>query len=205
MSQTIRIFYQLLFILSFNALSGQFAFEDSELIFNGKDLSNWTVEPKQENIWWAIKSGILAAKSDKEETGSTLWTIEEYEDFAMTLDFKMGEGVVDSGVFLRGENAQSPQIQIGISGSLKVDMTASPYVPKMGYPVKADVSEALKNNQWNTMTILAVKNNFKVWLNNQKVLEYNLENSSLSGPIGLQLHPNRTMQIQFKDIYLKKL
>ena len=48
---------------------------------------------------------------------------------------------VDSGIFIRGENPQNPQIQIGISGSLNRDMTASPYVPKQGYPI-----EALKNH-----------------------------------------------------------
>ena len=63
----------------------------------------------------------------------------------------------------------------------------------------------LKKKQWNTMTILAIKNNYKVWLNEQKVLDYTLENASLKGAVGLQLHPKRTMDIQFKEIFIKKL
>jgi hypothetical protein len=52
---------------------------------------------------------------------------------------------------------------------------------------------------------LAVKNNYKVWLNGQKVLDYTLENANLKGAIGLQLHPNRTMDIKFKEIFIKEL
>jgi hypothetical protein len=55
------------------------------------------------------------------------------------------------------------------------------------------------------MTILAVKNNYKVWLNGQKVMDYILENANLKGAIGLQLHPNRTMDIKFKEIFIKEL
>jgi hypothetical protein len=84
-------------------------------------------------------------------------------------------------------------------------MTGSPYVPKQGYPLKAEVENILKKKQWNTMTILAIKNNYKVWLNEQKVLDYTLENASLKGAVGLQLHPKRTMDIQFKEIFIKKL
>ena len=84
-------------------------------------------------------------------------------------------------------------------------MTGSPYVPKQGYPLKAEVENILKKKQWNTMTILAIKNNYKVWLNGQKVMDYILENASLKGAIGLQLHPNRTMDIEFKEIFIKEL
>ena len=180
-------------------------FSEKDRLFNGRNLKNWTVTPDKENIWWSVKDGILYAKSDAEETGSNLWSQEEYQDFLMRLEFKMGSGTVDSGVFLRGENPESPQIQIGISGSLKVDMTGSPYVPKQGYPAKAEVENLLNVKGWNTMLIKVVKNHYEVWLNGEGVLDYTLDNASLQGPVGLKLHPGRTMDIMFKEIYIKKL
>ncbi len=194
-----------LFLFATSSALAQIDFQKEDQVFNGKDLNNWTVIPETQVNSWNAKNGILYAKSDAAETGSNLWTTTEYEDFAVQLQFKMGGGIVDSGVFIRGENPESPQIQIGISGSLKVDMTGSPYVPKQGYPQKAAVEQILKNKKWNTLTILAVKNNYKVWLNGQKVLDYQLENASLKGPVGLQLHPNRTMDIEFKEILIKEL
>ncbi|MGA1029317.1 MAG: 3-keto-disaccharide hydrolase [Flavobacteriaceae bacterium] len=187
-------------------LSAQEKFKKKDLFFNGKNFENWA-EPEN-NIWWSItEEGHLVAKSDPDKKGSTLWSQEAFEDFAIRLEFKMGEGTVDSGIFMRGENPQNPQIQIGISGSLKRDMTGSPYVPKQGYPVDAlkDHPNVLKDGAWNTLEAKAVGNNYQVWLNNVKVLDYQLENANLKGPTGLQLHPGRDMDIAFKNIYLKRL
>lgn len=195
----------LVLLLTSTTVFSQVDFNTKDKVFNGKNLKNWRVLPDQPNIWWTVNEGVLLAKSDTDQTGSTLWTKKTYEDFAVRLEFKMGNGTVDSGVFLRGENPESPQIQIGISGSLKVDMTGSPYVPKQGYPKKAEVENILQSKAWNTMTIIAEKNNYKVWLNNQMVLNYTLENASLEGPVGLQLHPGRTMEIEFREIFIKKL
>ena len=195
----------LVLLLTSTTVFSQVDFNTKDKVFNGKNLKNWRVLPDQPNIWWTVNEGVLLAKSDIDQTGSTLWTKKTYEDFAVRLEFKMGDGTVDSGVFLRGENPESPQIQIGISGSLKVDMTGSPYVPKQGYPKKAEVENILQSKAWNTMTIIAEKNNYKVWLNNQMVLNYTLENASLEGPVGLQLHPGRTMEIEFREIFIKKL
>src|SRR5699024_6811693 len=118
-----------------------------EKIFNGRNLEGWVI-PKN-NIWWTVKEEVLTARSGPERKGSILWTKKSYKNFIFQADFKMGEGVVDSGIFLREENLQ---IQIGISGSLKRDMTASPYIPGVGYPIEAEkLNEALDVTGWNTM------------------------------------------------------
>ena len=206
MKKQTRLFSNLfLFLFSTSSALAQIDFQKEDQVFNGKDLNNWTVIPETQVNSWNAKNGILYAKSDAAETGSNLWTTMEYEDFAVQLQFKMGGGIVDSGVFIRGENPESPQIQIGISGSLKVDMTGSPYVPKQVYPAKAEVENLLNVKGWNTMLIKAVKNHYEVWLNGEGVLDYTLDNASLQGPVGLQLHPGRTMDIMFKEIYIKKL
>ena len=173
-------------------------------IFNGKNLEQWKVPDN--NIWWTVKDGILYGKSDPTKTGSDLWTKSDYKDFVIQLDFKFGEGTIDSGIFMRGEDARNPQIQIGISGSLKRDMTASPYVPKQGYPVEAQgVQQLLKQNDWNTIKARAVGNTYTVWLNGKEVMNYTLENANLEGPVGLQVHPGKDMSIAFRNIYLAKL
>ncbi|MED5417307.1 MAG: DUF1080 domain-containing protein, partial [Verrucomicrobiota bacterium] len=87
-------------------------------LFNGKDLTGWKV-PKN-NIWWSVTDGTIVAKSGPKKRGSNLWTEKEYTDFNMSCEFRF-DGKGDSGVFLRDGGQQ---IQIGISGSLKRDMTA---------------------------------------------------------------------------------
>ncbi|MGI9549888.1 MAG: 3-keto-disaccharide hydrolase [Aurantibacter sp.] len=191
-----------LFVVS--TVSGQETETKMASLFDGTDLDHWQVPDN--NIWWTIEGEVLWAKSDPDQKGSILWTKTAYNDFVVQLDFKFGEGTIDSGIFMRGDDEKNPQIQIGISGSLKRDMTASPYVPKSGYPVEAEgIKELLKMDDWNTLKAKAVGNEYTAWLNGKEVMSHTLENANLKGPIGIQLHPGRDMSIQFKNISAAKL
>jgi len=171
-------------------------------IFNGKNLKGWYVTPDN-NIWWEVQDGKIHTENDPTKTGSILWTDKEYEDFIIETDFLMGAGTIDSGIFLRSEK---DQIQIGISGSLKRDMTGSPYIPGKAYPVEAQgVKELLKRNDWNTMKVKVVGKTYTVWLNGKEVMTYESESIPEKGQIGLQLHPNTEMSIDFKNIKVGKL
>lgn len=170
-------------------------------IFNGKNLTGW--KAPEGNVWWSAGKGQLLAKSTPDKKGSILWTEKIYTNFIIRLDFKMIDGTVDSGVFLRSE---TDQIQIGISGSLKRDMTASPYIPGLRYPVEAKgVAQLLKPKDWNSMQIKVVDKTYTVWLNGTEVMTYTSEKIVASGPIGLQLHPNTDMTIRFRRIAVGEL
>ena len=170
-------------------------------VFDGKSLSGWRVPDG--NIWWSVEEGTLKVESGPERSGSVLWTEKKYVNFVMQLDFKFGKGTVDTGVFLRNEKEQ---IQIGISGSLKRDMTGSPYIAGKGYPVEAEgVSDLLKLNDWNGMTIVAIGKNYTVWLNGKQVMTYNSASAIEKGPIGLQLHGGNAMSVQFRNLRIAEL
>ena len=86
-------------------------------IFNGKDLSGWKTDLE---ACWTVADGILHAHNDPNQTGDILVTEKLYRNFEVQMDFKLGVGRVDSGIFLRDSQEQ---IQIGESGSLKRDMS----------------------------------------------------------------------------------
>jgi hypothetical protein len=188
------------FILLMAVVSTQAQDPKLKKIFNGKNLKGW-VEPDN-NVWWTVNDGILFVKSTAEKKGSILWTESKYENFIIQADFLMGDGTVDSGIFLRSEH---DQIQIGISGSLKRDLTASPYIPKKGYPVEAKVKDILKLKDWNTMKVKVVGSTYTVWLNGNEVMTYTSDNMPASGPVGFQLHPGNEMSCSFKNIRLAAL
>ncbi len=170
-------------------------------IFNGKDFEGWVLP--DDNLWWKVEGGVLVAKSGPEQKGSILWTSAHYRDFIFQADFKMGDGTVDSGIFMRKDH---DQIQIGQSGSLKRDMTCSPYIPGKGYPVEANgVADLLDEKGWNTIKIKAVGNTYTTWLNGQEVMEYVSETAVDEGPIGIQLHPNREMSIEYRNILVAEV
>ena len=177
--------------------------DDGELksIFNGKDLTGWDVPDN--NIWFTVKDGVLKLENGPQKKGQTLWTSDEYENFEMEFDFKMGKGTVDSGVYVRNSREQ---IQIGISGSLKRDMTGSPYISGKGYPVEAKgVKELLKLDDWNTMKICAEGKKYTVWLGGEKIMTYESDSAIEKGKIGIQLHGNRVMSIEYRNLKARSL
>ena len=170
-------------------------------IFNGRDLTGWVVP--ENNVWWSVDNGVLLAKNGPQRKPSVLWTDQEYDNFVLQVQFKFGTGTVDSGVFLR---TTGEQIQLGISGSLNRDMTASPYIAGKGYPVVAQgVKELLKPHNWNQLTIVAIGKTYTVWLNGRLVMTYDSETAVEKGPVGLQVHAGNTMSIEFRDICLAEL
>ena len=119
------------------------------------------------------------------------------------MDFKFGNDTIDSGIFIRDIHEQ---IQLGVSNSLKVDMTCSPYISGKGYPIKANnIEHLLKPKDWNSVKVKAVGSKYIVWLNGEKVMTYDSDTAVEEGPVGLQVHPGKKMQISFKNIKVAEL
>ena len=175
----------------------------STSLFNGKDLAGWKIPSGNEKVgWYQAKQGILELRSGPKKKGSVLWTKKNYKDFEVDLEFRFVDGTIDSGIHLRN----SDQIQIGISGSLKRDMTCSPYIPGKGYPVEAsDVAKLLKAKDWNKVKIRAVGPKYTTWLQGKEVMNYESGSAKEEGPIGIQLHGNRNMKIDFRNLTIKEL
>ncbi len=173
-------------------------------IFNGKDLAGWKApDGNEEKGWYSAADGILKVKNGPDKKGSILWTKKSYRDFVMEFDFRFGEGVIDTGIHIRNDK---DQIQIGISGSLKRDMTGSPYIPGKGYPIEAKgVAELLKAKDWNTMKIKAVGKQYTVWLQGKQVMTYKSDGAIDEGPLGIQLHGGWVMSVDFRNIKLAEL
>lgn len=188
-------------LLSFFAAASLQAAPQS--LFDGKSLDGWRV---QDSAYWTAKDGILIGESDEtpaKKKGSILWTTKDYKDFTFETEFRFS-GKIDSGVFLRNF---ADQIQIGISGSLKRDMTGSPYIaPKGKYPVEAEgVAALLKEGDWNKLKITAKGPVYTVELNGKKVVEYTSDTAIEKGPIGFQVHPNVLMKIEYRDIKIEEI
>ena len=175
----------------------------SHTIFNGENLNGWKVPQGNEKAgWYNVINNVLEIRSGPKKKGSVLWTEKEYGNFEMELEFRFIGGTIDSGIHLRN----SDQIQIGISGSLKRDMTCSPYIPGRGYPVEAkNIQKLLKSKGWNQMKIRAVGPKYTVWLQGQEVMNYESGSAKKEGPVGIQLHGNRSMKIDFRNLSINEI
>ncbi|HZR17275.1 MAG TPA: DUF1080 domain-containing protein [Verrucomicrobiae bacterium] len=179
------------------------AAQEFKPIFNGKDLTGWQVPDP--NPFWHVVDGVLVGENDTAMKGHVLYTQKPYKDFIIELEAKWS-GEIDSGIMLRHPELQ---LQIGISRSLKKDMTCSFYTNgQEKYPEAGQAKELnkyLKPGDWNKIRLQAHGDVFTAWLNGHKVVEYTDARFPDPYAIGLQIHPGLKMKIEFRNIQLQDL
>lgn len=182
------------------AAAHAFADDGWQPLCNGTDLAGWRSAPQLDH--WSVKDGIITGKNGAEKKGSVLWTEAKFSDFVLETDFRF-EGTVDSGVFIKGETYQ---VNLGISSSLKSDMTGSIYAPTDGekYPGKArGVAGVMKRGEWNRLRVEAKGKRITVQLNGHEVLAYDTKALETTGPLGLQVHAGLDMKIEFRNLRIQ--
>jgi hypothetical protein len=167
---------------------------DLPAIFNGIDLAGWKIvgEP-----YWTVVDDAIVGQSDDRMKDSMLFTERAYGDMIMEAEVRFS-GEIDSGIMVRKPELQ---VQIGVSRSLKRDMTCSFYTGT--YPEEARAPKAadiLKPGEWNRIRVEAKGDTFTVWLNGQRVSQYTDAKYAEPGPIGLQIHAHVRMKVEFRDI-----
>lgn len=161
-------------------------------LFNGKDTAGW----KDSAGHWTVKDGVL----HYDGKGDSLVSAEDYGDFEMFVDWKIGPKG-DSGIYVRGK----PQVQIwddpiGSGGLYNNKVNPSKPLVVADKPV----------GEWNTFHIVMKGDRVTVDLNGKRVVENTpLENwpdykdpLPATGTIELQHHGN---PLEFRNIYIKKL
>ena len=176
-----------------------------EKLFDGKTLDGWESDPAERiDDWKVVKGEIVGA--NPHEKGSILWTTKSYKNFDLTLQYITDTEQYDTGVFVR---AESHQVQVGISGSLKKDMTGCIYAPKDNkgnYPASTDkIDKYHKVGKWNKLRIVVSDKRIQTFLNGEPFVDYTAVTIPDEGPIGLQLHPGVNMKVRFKNITIKEL
>ena len=163
-------------------------------IFNGRDFTGWKLPAEP---YWRVVDGTIVGESDADKKGSMLYTEQAYGDVVFETEFRF-QGDIDSGIMLRKPETQ---VQIGISRSLKRDMTGSFYVGK--YPEEAQAKRAgelLKPGDWNRLRVVARGDTFTVWLNGEHVSTYTSDKHRGPAPIGLQIHQGVQMKVEFRNL-----
>jgi hypothetical protein len=198
-------------------------------LFDGKSLEGWRFFKNQENNSWEVADGTLHCKpflDNAENKRSDLITVEKYDNFELSFDWKISPQGNSGVMFHVSENhdqpyATGPEYQIidneGYPGDLEdTQLTGANYGMHT-----ASVKELNKVGDWNNSKIIVNKNKVEHWLNGSQVLTYEIgtpEWDSLkktskwkdfpaygttsTGHIDLQDHGN---EVWFKNIFLKKL
>lgn len=165
-------------------------------IFNGKDLTGW--QSPDMPRFWRVEDGVLVGESVPDLKENYLWTEQSYGDFILEFDVRW-TGEIDSGVEIRKPKMQ---LQLGVSRSLKRDMTGSFYVGN--YPEAGQAKHAAEllhpEGQWNTFRLEARGSTFTVSINGQPATHFTNEKSAGAAPLGLQIHGGLKMKVEYRNL-----
>lgn len=194
---------KLIFLLT--VLSSALLTTGQTKIFNGKDLSGWTIHGTEK---WYVENKELVCESGPDKQYGYLSTNKKYKNFELTLEFKQ-EANGNSGVFFRsgieGVKISGWQVEVapagmhtgGVYESYGRGWLIQPDKEKEGY---------LKTGEWNKMRIKVVGNEVTTWLNGQQMITLNDEKIGQGdGFIALQIHDGGGIKVRWRDIKIREL
>ncbi|MDO5566822.1 MAG: DUF1080 domain-containing protein, partial [Planctomycetia bacterium] len=213
-----RFGYLFLTILLCFAMSPVFAGETEEgfvSLFNGKDLTGWTVQSGEAT--YSVQDGAIVGLCKPGTKRNTFLVYkQEYGNFILKLDFK---AIVsgNSGVQFRSHLRDEGKFQRLFGYQCEIDPSAKCETGRIydegrrGFQHKLiwldrntpetlkPAQETYKAGDWNSLEIQCVGPSIRTWLNGVPVSNI-FDYYDLSGLIGLQIHAGKQGSIAWRNI-----
>ncbi len=171
--RTIRVFAGLLIGLLLapaslaqdNQLTAEQREQGWKLLFDGESLSGWT--PTGNPVAWVVEDGMIQCRPGG---GGWLRTVDQYRDFELFADFKIGKGG-NSGLAIRASSTSDPafsgmELQIYDSFGKPTALNCCGAVYNAIAPLEQAVKPA---GEWNTYRVLIRGDTLNVWLNGVQI------------------------------------
>lgn len=165
-------------LLTMNASGGDKKGKGWKSLFDGKTLKGWAATGKSES--WGVEDGAIALLT---RGGGYLYTLEQFENFALSIDFKVDKGV-NSGIFFRWSDLKDP-VNTGIELQLLDSYGKTPagkHDCGAIYDIAPPSKQACKPaGEWNTVVITCDKSLISVELNGERVVRIDLDEWTTPG------------------------
>lgn len=199
-------------------------------LFNGQDLTGWNGDPQ----YWRVENGAIVGETTADNPLSQntfiIWEGDPLENFTLRVDFRMNAG--NSGIQYRSEardgwSAGGYQADMdfanrytgmlyeeqgrGIVATRGQQVVIEPdgrfnVVGSVGDP--DELARHINAGGWNTYEITAIDNHLVHRVNGRTtvdVTDNQVEERSMSGILGLQIHTGPPMRVEFRNITLTRL
>lgn len=176
-----------------------------EKIFNGKDLTGWTIHGTEK---WYVENKELVCESGPDKQYGYLSTNKPYKNFELTLSFKQ-EDNGNSGVFIRssieGVKISGWQVEVAPENHHTGGIYES-YGRGWLIKPKPEDEKYLKVGKWNKLKIRAEGDVITTWLNGHQMVTLRDEKIGHGqGFIALQIHDGGGIKVRWKNIKVKEL
>ena len=187
-------------------------------LFNGKDLTGWSVDSGAAERW-KVEEGQIKGTGIGSAGRGWLLSEKEYENFVLTLEFQAA-AEADGAVGIR---ARPGEMEGGLPHHLAIKLTGytNPALPRIGafyywpntWQQPSKQAEVAPKGEWNKLTVRVQGDELRISVNGQEVQNLSLAEFAKkpnvfpgvnrpSGRIGLQQH---TGEIRFRNIEIKEL
>jgi hypothetical protein len=149
------------------------------LLFNGHNTEGWRGYNSKPFDSWEVINGQLYCKSKDVKQRADLITVDQYDNFEFSLDWKVDKGA-NSGIIYRVAETSGPSYETGPEYQLIDD---EGYAQKLEAWQKSGADYAMyppreiaakPAGEYNHTTILVKGAHVEHWLNGKKVVEYEL-------------------------------
>lgn len=148
-----------------NQLTAEQQKDGWKLLFNGQSLNGWT--PTGNPVAWVVEDGMIQCRPGG---GGWLRTVDQYRDFELFADFKIGKGG-NSGLAIRASSTSDPaftgmELQIYDTFGQPIALNCCGAVYNAIAPTEQAVKPA---GEWNAYHVLIKGDVINVWLNDKHI------------------------------------
>ncbi|WP_436715204.1 DUF1080 domain-containing protein [Roseiconus lacunae] len=191
--------------------------EGFEPLFNGKNLDGWRPiggECKFE----AVDGEVIGTCVPGSPSTYLSSERDDYKNFIFTCEMKWEEDG-NSGVMFRAklrkkgdkETVYGPQAEMegfsqdrGWSGGIYGQSCGGYFYP-LWLKQHAEARQALKEGEWNRLTIKVQGNDVKTWINGVPAAHWQDDGTYAEGYFGLQIHSGKSGKVRWKGVRVKEL
>lgn len=196
-------------------------------LFDGSTLTGWQ---RLGGAEFEIENGILIGRSVNEQQNSFLRTIEDFDDFELTLEFKFDEGTFNSGIQFRSSIYEQPTAVLYRARGNRLVELEVPAGRVFGYQVEIDpsdrawtgeihdeaargwldtyekepVQKMVQPNTWHHMRLRAFAEHIETWIDGVQVADL-LDDQRSDGFIAFQVHGITNESEIGKEVQLRNI
>jgi len=168
-------------IVDQNSLSAEEKSNGWSLLFNGHDLNQWKGYLNDKSNKWSADNNTIYFNPDAKGEGGDIISVKEYENFELTLDWKISEcgnsglfwNVVEDPIYERTFHT-GPELQI-LDNTCHPDAKIKTHKAGDLYDLIETSSMTVKPAmQWNTIRIHSKDGDYTFYQNGVKVVQFNM-------------------------------
>ena len=168
-------------------------------LFNGKDLSGWSGDPKL----WRVENGVVIGELVGGKQNTFLSTDATYGDFVLQYEILLEEG--NSGCQFRSERLPE-HVMRGYQADAGEQYWGSLYDERgrgmLHQAEKVDWEPAFDKNDWNHFVVEAVGEKIRITMNGCPTVVIS-DRGAASGHFGFQLHQGKRTAIRLRNVLIR--